>query len=236
MGGARLARRSLVALLGLVASPLAAAAGFGATLGASSDNVFRGVSESAGDPSAQAGAHYAWDSGAFAGLRGATVKPRVTYGTRDTVELDAFAGYGTAWGDAWNVRALLVQYDYPWSDPRRPGYAEVALGATWRGRLTLSVALSPGKPGRGGRRDPAYDYELALRWPLAGRLSLDAGVGYYDLRRVYDIAYAYWSAGVSRTWRQATLGIAWIGADAEARDAYGDLAEDRIVASALWAF
>ena len=99
MGSARAARRSLAVLLGLVASPLAGAAGFGATLGASSDNVFRGISESAGDPSVQAGAHYAWDGGAFAGLRAATIKPRVTYGTRDTVELDAFLGYRTAWGD-----------------------------------------------------------------------------------------------------------------------------------------
>lgn len=234
MGSARAARRSLAVLLGLVASPLAGAAGFGATLGASSDNVFRGISESAGDPSVQAGAHYAWDGGAFAGLRAATIKPRVTYGTRDTVELDAFLGYRTAWGDDWNARAMLVRYDYPWSDPRRRGYEELALGATWRGRLTLSAAASPDKPGPDGRRDPAYAYELALRWPVRGALSLDAGVGHHDLRRTYGIAYAYWSAGAAWAWRQATLSLAWIGADGEARDGYGDAADDRVVASALW--
>lgn len=235
MGSARLARRSLVVLLGLVAAP-AGAAGFGATLGASSDNVFRGISESAGDPSVQVGAHYAWDAGAFAGLRAASVKPRVTYGTRDTIELDTFVGYGSAWGDAWNLRAILVHYDYPWSDPRRRGYDELALGATWRGRLTLSAALSPNTPAPGNRRDPARDYELALRWPVAGALSLDAGVGYYDLRQVYGIAYAYWSAGAACTWRQATLGLAWIGADDEARNGYGKRAENRVVGSVLWAF
>jgi uncharacterized protein (TIGR02001 family) len=235
MGSARAARRSLALLLGLLATLPAGAAGFGATLGASSDNVFRGISESAGDPSAQAGAYYAWDSGAFAGLRAATIKPRVTYGTRDTVELDAYAGYGTAWGDDWNVRAMLVRYDYPWSNPRRPGYDELALAATWRGQLTLSAAAAPDKPGPGDWRDRAYDYELALRWPVGGALSLDAGAGYYDLRRTYGIAYAYWSAGVTCAWKQATFALAWIGADGDARDGYGEAADPRVVASVLWA-
>jgi uncharacterized protein (TIGR02001 family) len=234
MGSARRARRPLAVLLGLLAAAPAGAAGFGATLGASSDNVFRGVSESAGDPSVQAGAHYAWNTGAFAGLRGATIKPRVTYGTRDTVELDAFAGYGAAWGDDWHARAMLVRYDYPWSDPRVRGYEELALDATWLGRLTLSAAAAPDKPGPAGRREAAYDYELALRWPVNGVLSLDAGAGYHDLRRTYGVAYAYWSAGAACTWRRATLTLAWIAADAEARVTYGEAADGRFVASVLW--
>lgn len=232
MGSVR--RASLAVLMGLAVWRAAPAAGLGATLGASTDNVFRGISESAGDPSVQAGVHYAGTGGAFAGLRAATIKPRVTYGTRDTVELDAFAGYGTAWGDDWNARAMLVRYDYPWSDPRRRGYGELALGATWRGRVTLSVAASPDKPAAADRRDRAYDYELAVRWPVSGALSLDAGAGYHDLRRTYGIAYAYWSAGAAWTWRQATLALAWIGADGQAREGYGDAADDRVVASVLW--
>ena len=237
MGSARSARRSLAPLLlGLAVSQPAGAAGFGGALGASSDNVFRGISESAGDPSVQGSVHYAWDGGAFAGLRGASIKMNPFYRTRDTLQLDAFAGYALAWGDAWDARAVLVHYDYPWSDPRRRSYDEVALSATWQRRLTVTVAASPNAPGTSGSRRPAYDYELGLRWPAAAALSLDAGIGYHDLSRTYDVAYAYWSAGASYSWRQATLALAWIGADAEARNGYGELADDRLVGSVLWTF
>lgn len=230
------ASRGFAVLLGLAASQAAAAAGFGATLGASSDNVFRGVSESGGDPSAQGELHYAWDAGLFAGLRGATVTTRTLYRSQDTLQLDAFLGYGFALGDRWDARAVLVRYDYPWSDPRRRGYDEVALSATWLGRITIAAAASPDHPATGDRRRPAYDYELGVRWPLAGALWLDAGAGYYDLSQAYDVAYAYWSAGASYGWRRATLGLAWIGADAEAREGYGDLADERVVGSVMWAF
>lgn len=231
-----MARRLLAVLLGLAATPAAGAAGFGGALGASSDNVYRGISESAGDPSVQAHLHYAWEGGAFAGLRGASITTRTPYRSRDTLQLDAFAGYGFGWGDAWDARAMLVHYDYPWSDPRRRGYDEIALGATWQRRVTVAAAASPNHPGAGGSRRPAYDYELGVRWPVAGALSLDAGIGYYDLSRAYDVAYAYWSAGASYAWRRATLGLAWIGADAEARTGYGELADDRVVGSVLWTF
>lgn len=237
MGRARLAHRSLAVLLGLATSQAAAAAGFGATLGASSDNVFRGISESAGDPSVQAGAHFAWDGGAFAGLRGASTKQRLPYGTtRDTLELDAFVGYGFGLGDAWDARAVLIHYDYPWSDPRRRGYDELALSATWLQRVTVSAAASPDKPGPGDTRDTAYDYELGLRWPVADALSLDAGLGYYDLSRTFGLRYAYWSAGASGQLRQATLSLTWIGTDEEGRSGYGAQADNRVVASVLWAF
>ena len=229
------ARRALAVLL-LLAARAADAAAFGGALGASSDNVFRGISESAGDPSVQAEAHHAWDTGAFAGLRGASITKRAPYRSDDTIQLDAFAGYAFGWGGAWDGRALLVHYDYPWSDPRRRGYDEVALQATWLRRLTVAVAASPNHPGAGGSRRPAYDYELGLRWPVAGALSVDAGIGYYDLSQAYDVAYAYWSAGASYAWRRATLALAWIGADEEARAGYGELADDRLVGSVLWAF
>ena len=229
-------RRSLAALLCLAVLQPAGAAGFGGVVGASTDNVFRGISESAGDPAAQAGVHYGWNSGAFAGLRGASTRRRSAAGLQDTLELDAFLGYGFTPADAWSLRTLWVHYAYPWSNPVRRGYDELAIDATWRGCVTLSAAASPNRPGAGGGRYPAYDYELALRWPVGGAVSLDAGVGYYDLSQVYDTAYAYWSGGVTYAPGPLSLDLTWIGTDAEARAAYGDTAGSRVVASALWTF
>lgn len=236
MGSAPIARRSLALLLGLMALEPARAAGFGGMLGASTDSVFRGISESNGDPAVQADVHYRWDGGAFVGLRGASTKPRTAAGPRDTLEVDTYLGYGFSPAAAWSARVTLVHYAYPWSEPERPGYDELAVSATWLGRVSLAAATSPNKPGAGGTRDAAHDYELALRWPLAGKVSLDAGLGYYDLRRTYDTAYVYWSAGATYAPQPLTLALSWIGADREARDGYGELADNRVVASVLWAF
>ena len=235
MGCGSPARRSLAALLWLMAPP-APASGLGATLGASSDNVTRGVSESGGDPALQAGVHHAWTSGAIAGLRAASAKPRTPTGPRDTLELDGYAGFGFSPAAAWDARVTLIHYALPWSTLRRRSYDELAVSATWLGRASLSVAASPNRPGAGNSRRAAYDYELALRWPLSGRLSIDAGLGYYDLRKVSGTAYAYWSAGVAYSERPVSLALSWIGADEHARAAYGDLAENRAVASVLWTF
>lgn len=235
MGSTPNARRSLAVLLWLLAEP-AAATGFGATLGASSDNVFRGVSESSGDPAVQAGVHYAWAGGAFAGLRAASTKPRSAEGPRDTLELDTYLGYGFSPAAAWSARVTLIHYAYPWSDPSRRGYDEVAITASWLERVSLSAAASPNRPGAYGRRDSAYDYELALRWPLTAAVAVDAGLGYYDLRQVAGTGYAYWSAGATCSSGRVSLALSWIGADANARAGYGELAEDRVVASVLWSF
>lgn len=235
MGSGSPVRGSLAVLWWLIAQP-AAASGFGATLGASSDSVTRGLSESGGDPALQAGVHYAWDSGAFAGLRGASAKPRTRAGTDETVELDGFAGFAFSPATAWDARIMLVHYALPWSTLAVRSYDELAVSATWLGRASLSVAASPNRPAPGGTRKAAYDYGLALRWPLTGTVSLDAGLGYYDLSRVVGTGYAYWNAGVSRSAGPLGLALSWIGTDDRARDAYGDLAGDRFVASALWAF
>lgn len=235
MGRLRLLRRAL-AMASCLAVLEPAAAGFGGSVGASTDSVYRGISESAGDPSVQAGAHYAWENGAFAGVRGASIKRRSADGTQDLFQLDSFAGYGFSPSDAWSGRLMLIHYAYPWSDPLRRGYDEFAATVTWLGRVSLSAAVAPARPGIDDARDPAWNYELALRCPVAASLSLDAGAGYHDLSRVYDTAYAYWSAGATWTVRGLSLGLAWIGADDAARDGYGDAADDRVVGSALWVF
>lgn len=235
MGRESPARGSLAVLLWLIAQP-AAGSGLGAALGASSDSVIRGVSESGGDPALQAGVHYAWDSGAVAGVRAASVKVRSPAGPRDELELDSYVGFGFSPAAAWDARITLIHYALPWSTLRQRSYDELAVSAIWLGRVSLAVAASPNRPGPGGIEKPAYDYQLALRWPLAGRLSLDTGLGWYDLSRVVGYGYAYWSAGVSYSARPVSLALSWIGADERVTAGYGDLAEDRVVASALWAF
>jgi uncharacterized protein (TIGR02001 family) len=228
------ARRAL-AVLCCLAAPAAAAAGWGGTVGASSDSVFRGISESDGDPAAQASLHHVWESGVIAGARAATIKPRSAAGSQTEVELDAFLGLEFTPTAAWSGRLLLNHYDQLTGTAAAHPYDELAASATWLGRVSLLATASQNK-WAAGRRGAAYGYEATLRWPVSGELSLDAGVGHYDLRRLVGTGYTYWSAGATYWHAHLGMSVAWVGTDDRARDRYRTLAEDRIVASVLWTY
>src|SRR5438132_12545347 len=113
-------RRCLALLLAttVIAAPVRADGGaWGGSLGAATEYVFRGLSQSDGHPSAQADGHYYWNSGAFAGLWGATVERSAD--RRTTAEFNAYAGYAWPMGSDWSAKVAAIHYDYPWNSPRR---------------------------------------------------------------------------------------------------------------------
>jgi uncharacterized protein (TIGR02001 family) len=182
----------LSALLALLGST-ARGDGLGGALGVSTDDVFRGLSQSNGQPSAQAELHYAetqWSAG---------ISAEAVRGDRDErlgPEFTAFAGYEHVLADDLGASVTLRHYDYS-TFARR--YDELAASVLWRTIIRATVTASPDTPslqyqrygpygayGMGGG-DWAFSYEVDARVPLPPPLPpglyADAGAGYYDVRR-----------------------------------------------------
>jgi uncharacterized protein (TIGR02001 family) len=231
--------RSLL-LIALLPTAIARAADFDGSLGASTDNVFRGLTQSQGQASVQANG-YLTDTHWFGGLTSESVKRARSLPTG--VELIGYLGYQQLLSDTWNGALTLRHYDYPGNRYRgRYDYDELSASVSWRQQLVLSVIASPdtygaayGPYGRYGR-GAAFAAELGGHEPLPYGLSADLGLGYYDLQQQVGAGYAYWSAGLGKQWRAWELRLDYIGTDAEARRLFRSLAGDRLVASVAWFF
>jgi len=231
--------RSAAVLATALFSPLAAAAGWGGSLGVTTDYIFRGVSQSDGRPSAQADGHYYANAGWYAGLWAATVK--LEGDDEITAELNAYAGYSFALAESWSGTVSFVHYDYPWNHPRsRYVYDELVGTLGYADRVFVTIAASPDTAfssiyGDAGR-SAAFAYDLALHWPVWSALSANAGIGYRDVHRQLGEGYLYWNAGVGYDWRDLQLQLAYIGSSAAAARLFGDDAAHDWTLSALWHF
>ncbi|MBX6421384.1 MAG: hypothetical protein IRZ06_10345 [Nevskia sp.] len=220
--------------------PSAWAGGVGGSLGATSDYVFRGISLSDHQPAGQGDVHYRADAGWFVGLAAASVKRG--RGQDVTAELNPYLGFAWALDSDWSARLAYVHYAYPFNAPHRLyDYDELGGTLAWRDRAFLTVAASPDtgvETTRGtaaGRA--ALAYNLGVHQPLPGAFSVNAGVGYYDLRWAIGTGYVYWNAGFGYDRGRLHLDASYIGTNAVARRLYYDeLAVNRWVVSLLWHF
>lgn len=210
----------------------------GGSVGATTDELFRGLSQSDNQASAQADLHYT-----YAQWYGGVLAEEVRRGEDLSVRAEAIAylGYQRRLGDDWSAGLALRHYDYPGNPNRtRYDYDEFAATLGWRERVSVNIIASPdtyafdyqGHYGSGA----AYCYELALREPLPLGLAANAGVGYYDLRREIGSGYGYWSAGLERQWRGWDFDLRYVGTDSAARYRFRDEAANRVVAGAFWSF
>jgi uncharacterized protein (TIGR02001 family) len=231
-------RSVLVAVLAALWAGAAHAQSFGGSAGVASEYVFRGVSQSDGNPSGQLDLHYYGSRDWYAGVWAASVRRG---DERTTAELNAYLGYNFAIVAPWNGSVTLVHYDYPWNHPRSSyAYDELSATLAYSDRLFVSVAASPdtaldrsyGRTTRGA----AFAYDLSGRRPLWHGWAADAGIGYYDLHRQLDAGYAYYSAGVDYRWRMLQLQVLYIGTDARAKRLFYEDAAHDWTATALWRF
>jgi len=237
MESPRRLRSALFAVPMALASPVHAQS-LGGSVGVASEYVYRGVSQTSGDPSAQIDLHYYGQQNWYAGLWAASVRRG---DDRTTAELDAYLGYNFAIAADWNGSVSFVHYDYPWNHPRR-SYAHDELVGTlaYGDRVFLSVAASPDKSFERtydrSARSAAFAYDLALHQPIWRGWSADAGVGYYDVRRQLGAGYLYYSAGCGYRWRSLQLQLLYIGTNGTATRLFYEDAAHAWTVAALWRF
>jgi uncharacterized protein (TIGR02001 family) len=210
------------------------------TLGATTDYVFRGVSQSYGGAALQAGVNYQGPVGWVAGAWASNVDPYPFRG--DSAEINLYSGFGWALGRDWTARAAYTRYLYAWERrPARYDYGELSLTLGFEDRLAATISYQPDSTryaAPGYVRDrPASAYELTGRWPLPRNFALVGGVGYYDLTRLYGVGYWSGSAGASYVRGRFEVDLTRFFSDATVRRLFGDASADgRWVATAVWRF
>lgn len=222
-------RATACLLLWLVALPQTAPAqGWGAALGYGTDNVYRGVSLSSGQPAWLADLHYEFGTDWVAGIGASQERPPLqSSGAQFTLYLDR------RWqlGEDWSAKLGVVHYESPWNVWRDElNYNELTAAIGWRGRWRLSLVLSPDTPGvftpNGVGTDVATTAELSYRQPIRGRLSADFGLGHTRIRNAIEVTYQ----GNSRRPQTADLSYAYGSAGLS----YG-LSDIHIYSALLWA-
>lgn len=238
----RLQRRAspiaLCACLGAFAP--AALAEFGGSLAATTDYIYRGLSQTRGKAAFQADVHYrtanAWTFGAWAStLEG-------NRGPDASLELDLYLSRHWALHPDWDAQVTLTHYMYPGDDrPVGYDYDEVTASLIYQSRLAATVAWSPDVSqyayGRLALDKAAISYELSATQSLFHELSAATGAGYYDLSELNQAGYWFWNAGLSWAAGGAQLVVSYIDTDAAAVRSFGhEQAGSRWMGTLLWRF
>jgi uncharacterized protein (TIGR02001 family) len=212
-----------------------------ATVGVTSDFVFRGLSYTRGKPAGLASFDVEFPSRTYFGGFVSSADPNP--GPSPVVELDFWLGHHWSLGSSFSADLRLTHYMYP-DDPRVADYDRDELTATLgiRDAVFLSATYSPNTDAVGstaGFTDgDVWAMELSGRTPpFAGRYSLGAGVGYYELDEVYADGYAYWNLTLTADFAPIQLQLAVLGADSSAERLFGTRsAGERLALTALYRF
>jgi uncharacterized protein (TIGR02001 family) len=234
---------AILEILLLAAMPLLARAADGpwsASVGATTDYVLRGVSQTYDSGALQLGANYQSPQGLFAGAWTSNVDPYPFGAT--AIELDLFAGLRRPLGDEFSVTATYTHYQYL-DDSRRTryNYDEIALSASYLDEVVATISYQPDSTlysdlGFANRR-ASLAYELALRLPLRAGFALTAGAGYYDLQRLFGVNYVAGDVGLQYVYKRLTLELTRFYADSTVERLYeGASANGNWVLSAAYRF
>jgi uncharacterized protein (TIGR02001 family) len=184
---------------------------FSSTIMLASDYVFRGISNTDGDPAIQGSLDYEHESGFYAGVWASNVKFRENAGEDavDTVqeasmEIDYYAGFASEleMGISWDIGALYYSYpgseddfDYDyWEAMGRLGYAFEDV--TLEPEIGAEVYYSPDYFGSSG--DAIYAAGM-LDLSLPGDFGLNISIGKQWFKDDSDLNYTDWKLGVSKT-------------------------------------
>ncbi|HET9388612.1 MAG TPA: TorF family putative porin [Steroidobacteraceae bacterium] len=179
----------------------------GGDLTVTSDYIFRGISESAGQPAAQADLHLSTRDGTFVGAFVSTLRKINQHGA--DFELEEYLGHRFDLSPLWSTALTAVNYSYLARNiPFSNDYQELSASLSYLDLGTLSFTYSPNavRYAAGYRlgRYAAYVTDASAQVPLVGRLFATGGVGYYTLTGPDGSSYAYGNGGMAfeyKAWR-----------------------------------
>lgn len=190
------ALRQIIVLLLSATCFSANAAEFSGYLSLTSDYVWRGVTQSDGDPAAQLGGEVSFDNGMYAGLWGSTIDIDNGAGRQRDTEVIYYIGYSHEIDSRWTLGANVVAYTFPGQTGSVDyNYEELLVSANFKDRAWLEYAYSPDLYDSGVE---SHNIEIYTEWPAGNHLIVGAGAGYYDVSRLVGTGYGYWQLGV--TW------------------------------------
>jgi hypothetical protein len=232
----------------------------GGTLAATTDYIYRGVSQSDGHGALQADLHASSSAGTFAGVWASSRDDDFEPGTSG--EMQIYAGQRFSLSSAWSA-TLSGRADYFVGGPARHSddYQEISAALTWLDRYTLSLAAIPNAVRYvsevyyyGGHqygyyevyRSPAFVADAAGQWLLreglfGGGLYVTAAAGYYYASRSDHhpppaIDYVYGNAGLALVWRSWRADVGYFAAQRQAGEIFPYPVAKRLAGTVSWQF
>ena len=182
---------------GIAWLPPAAAVEVSGYLTLTTDFVWRGVSQSDGDPAVQLGLDLNLDSGIYAGVWGSTVDISNGPTRQRDSQVNYYVGYIVDVGERWSVGANAVAYSYPGATGDVDyDYREYALSANYDDRLWLEYSYSDDLYHSG---ESSSNYDIYFEYPLTTAWTIGSGIGYYDVSSLTGSGYTNWQLGITRS-------------------------------------
>jgi len=193
-----------------------------ASVALASDYVWRGYSQTDEDPAISGSFDYGHSSGLYAGVWASNVD----FDDDASSEIDIYAGFSSEFGDSgigYDVGILRYIYDsesYDWNEVYASlSYSYFSVGVAHSGSVYDSS------------EDGTY-YSAGFDYDLPYDISFSSGIGYYDYDSdVSDDDHTDYRIGISKEMIGFDFGLTYTGMDSDGEDAYGDLADDRVVIS-----
>ncbi len=225
-------RKHLISLALLALMPFAAQAqdeddsGFNWNAAATSEYMFRGISQTDDHPAIQAGAGYSWSNGFYVGAWASNVD----FGEDTDAEVDTFVGWNGDLTDAVNLDVQLVRYNYV-GEPDGVDYAYNELIGKLSFAENYSATLGYTNDFLATETDSIY-VAVGGSWEVGNDINLTAGLGYttVDEDLSSEDGYIDYSIGVNRDFGPVNIGLGYIGTDNSAENLFGkDNAEEKFV-------
>ena len=223
---------------GLLAVSGAAAAedgphSFDWTLWATTDYVYRGVSQNDEGFTLQGAFDYSHESGFYAGIWGSGVD----FGdVSPDAEVDVYAGFSFPLGEQFEGDIQVLRYLYVGgSGGSDLEYNEIIGKLTYGGFLTGMIGYSNDVFAAG---ETGIYYAISASHTFGEGPTISGGVGYYDLGDVYEDfdGYTDWNLGVSQAFGPVEVALTYFDTDSDGSEIFGDIAGNRVVLSAKVGF
>lgn len=233
----------------------------GGSVAATSDYIYRGVSQSDGHGALQADLHASSPAGTFGGVWASTRDRNLEPDTEGAIEV--YLGQRFNLGSAWSA-TLSGRADYFVGGAARHSddYQEISAALSWLDRYTLSFTAIPNAVRytsvvfRYGSyqaeyyevyRSPAFVADAAGQWllraglPGGGALYATAAAGYYYASRSDHhpppaVDYVYGNAGFALAWRRWRIDVGYFAAQKQARELFPYPVAERLAGTVSWQF
>ena len=232
----------------------------GGNLVATSDYIYRGVSQSDGHGALQADLHASTPAGAFVGVWASTRDGDLEPGT--PAQMQIYVGQHFNLGSDWSA-TVSGRADYFVGAPVRHSddYQEISAAFTWLDRYSLSITAIPSATRyvptvcySNGLQYPCYDIyrsaafvaDVAGQWLLreglfGGGLYLTAAAGcYYGSAADHDqapaVSYLYGNAGLALAWRRWRIDVGYFAGQSRGSDLFPYPVANRLAGTVSWQF
>ncbi|WP_225590772.1 TorF family putative porin [Pseudoxanthomonas sp. PXM03] len=221
------ALRAAAALsLALVITAPAYAATVGGSAALTTDYVWRGTTQTQGDPAVQAGFKASADNGLYGAVWGSNVE--FAPETKASSEIDVTVGWGGALSDDWALDVNLTHYRYP-STTVDLNWTEAIGTLTWKQNYWVQLGYST----EALATDEAGIYaQVGAKLPLNEQVRLEGAAGYYWLDDAYDDSYAHAQLGAVWAFKAPfELRVTAHATDSSAKTLFPGLAGSRVEAA-----